>query len=373
MQQDYSSLFKKSKSDKDLCKGDKVAIVDVDTLLIHAALAAQESYITATHKPTGKVKEFPTQTDFYGHWSKRDGGWLAAKNKKFAEKGKPLFHPDEFEIEQHKRLVSSGGVAPEVIAKGRFKSKIEAIMAESWCKDVVICYGRGVNFRYDLAQTQPYKADRPEKPLLYEVVRDYMLKRYEDKMLIVENVETDDVVSSELYRAWVESGRNHDKLKVVGVFCDKDIGQIPCLHYNFNQPDKGVVKITPLEAAKSFAKQLLTGDDCDTIPGLPGLPDEMHTKYGIRRTKGLGAKTAEALIDPVINVGEAFDRVVEAYRSVYGDEKKEFTSFRGDVLMWDWIDHLNERFSLLRMRTRVDKSVPHVLEFLQRVGVKLEE
>ena len=32
------------------------AIIDVDTLLIHAALAAQENYVIVTHTPTGRQK-----------------------------------------------------------------------------------------------------------------------------------------------------------------------------------------------------------------------------------------------------------------------------------------------------------------------------
>ena len=65
---------------------------------------------------------------------------------------------------------------------------------------------------------------------------------------------------------------------------------------------------------------------------------------------------------------EVFERVIEAYRAFYGDDKKEFVSFRGEVFQRDWLDHMNEQFQLLRMRTSNNPN-PHVSEFLKKLGV----
>lgn len=352
-----------------------IAVIDIDTLLIHSALAAQENYVTVTHKPSGKVMEFPTQTEFYGHYAKKNGGWLAEKNKERVEQGKPVFNVDDFEVTQNTRLINDMGddgeiFPPEAIIKGRLNSKINFITSQDWCTDFIIPFGQGKNFRYDIAQTQAYKQGRPPKPLLYDVVKDYLLYKYKDHLDIVTNVETDDRVCQLLWDAWIRSGRNHDNLDSVGVFIDKDITQVPCLWYNFDKPDIGLTKITSIDAARSLAKQLLLGDSTDSILGLPKLTPELHTKYKIRKAASLGATTADNLLKDVHTPKEMFERVVEAYKSLYGDEKKPWVSFRGDKLEWDYLDYMDETFKLVRMQVN-GRPVEHVSDFLKRLGVEV--
>lgn len=355
------------------------AIIDVDTLLIHAALAGQNTSIKAIGKNTGKTLTFKNRTEFYGSWRTKDGGWLADFNAKREVKGLKPISLDVFDIEDaivpiEDQLTEDGTViTPEIVVKGRFKSKIEAITKQPWCKDFKICFGTGENFRYNIAQTQPYKNERPSKPLLYDVVRDYMLTKYKDNIIIAENVETDEIVTQELWKGWIKAKRDFDKLRVVGCWIDKDLGQFPQLHYNFDKPELGLVKITPLEAIKNLASQHLSGDTIDSIPGLPKLTDELHKKYSIRRSaKGLGEKTARALVEDAQSPREVFERVVEAYRAFYGDEKQLFKSFRGEESERNWLDHLNEQFRLLRMRTDVTKDVGHVRDFLKAMEVNYE-
>ena len=45
-----------------------------------------------------------------------------------------------------------------------------------------------------------------------------------------------------------------------------------------------------------------------------------------------------------------FERVVEAYRGYYGDVKQQFTSFRGEVFQWNYLDYLKENALLLWMQ-----------------------
>lgn len=352
------------------------AVIDIDTLLIHSALAAQENYVTVTHKPSGKVMEFPTQTEFFGHYARKDGGWLAERNKVQTEQGKPIFHVDDFEITQNVRLISLSQegemVPPERIAKGRLKSKINFIISQPWCTGFIIPFGQGKNFRYNVAQTQAYKQGRPPKPLLYDAVKDYLLYKYKDHLDIVTDVETDDRVCQLLWESWIRSGRNHDNLDSVGVFIDKDITQVPCLWYNFDKPDIGLTKITSVDAARSLAKQMILGDNCDSILGLPKLATELHEKYKIRKSASLGATTADNLLKDIHTPKEMFERVVEAYRALYGDDKKPWTSFRGDNLEWNYLDYMNETFKLVRMQVN-GRPVEHVSEFLKRLGVDIEK
>lgn len=348
------------------------AIIDIDTLLYNSALAAQENYITVKHKPTGKEREFKNQTEFHGHYSKKDGGWLAETNKERELKGLPSFSLEDFEIRQQTRLIGDGDLPPEAIAKGRFKSTIEWITSQPWCSDFVICYGVGENFRYKEAHTQPYKANRAPKPLLLKEVADYMKFKYSDKIAYGEGIESDDVYAKFIFDAWVRSGRDLDKVDCVGVVCDKDALQFPSIIFNFQKPDEGLRRVTPLEAAMHLGKQCLCGDDCDTILGLPQIVPELSTKYGIRKSKSIGDTTAVNYLKGCKTPKEVFERIAEAYCAYYGDEKKEFVSFRGEKMERDWLDHLNEQFQLLRMRTG-DRPNPHVSEFLNKLGVNLEK
>jgi len=349
----------------------RTAIIDVDTLIFHAALAGQKTHIKVTGKNTGRVMIFDNRTQLWGHWKAKSGGWLADFNTKREAKGLPIITPDVFEVEDIVELVGDGGVSPEAVVKGRFKNKIEAITKQSWCKDFKICFGTGTNFRYDIAQTTPYKEDRPTKPILHSEVKEYMLWKYKDNMVIHDGVETDEIVTSLMHESWERSGGNFDKLDTVACYIDKDLSQYPCFHYNFDKPDLGVVPITPLAATKNLAVQFLKGDTIDSIPGLPQLPMELFTKYGIRKpTKpGIGDKTAASFLDSADTKTEIFNRVVEAYKGWYGDEPREFTSFRGDVSERTWIDHMNEMYRLLRMRTNVTKDVGHVSDYLKSLGV----
>lgn len=56
---------------------------------------------------------------------------------------------------------------------------------------------------------------------------------------------------------------------IVGV--DKDLRQIPGVHFNPNRPDAGLVYVSPAEGHLFHATQALTGDPADGYPGCPGI------------------------------------------------------------------------------------------------------
>ena len=132
----------------------------------------------------------------------------------------------------------------------------------------------------------------------------------------------------------------------------------------------GIITSTPLEAAFSLGQQCLKGDSVDSIKGLPQITPELCTKYGIRKSKTIGDTTAANYLKGCTTPKEIFERVVEAYKAYYGDEKKEFVSFRGEKFERNWLDHLDEQFQLLRMRT-TDEPNPHVSVFLKSLGVSV--
>lgn len=129
------------------------------------------------------------------------------------------------------------------------------------------------NFREKIATIQPYKGNRSpdSRPPFYDEIRQYLQDAYNAE--VVDGMEADDKISIEFCR----------KPQSIVVAVDKDYDQLP--HLNVYNPKKKEMRhITPLEAHRNYYKQVLTGDSVDAILGIPGL----------------GKKTAEKLIDPLI-------------------------------------------------------------------------
>lgn len=109
------------------------------------------------------------------------------------------------------------------------------------------------NFRQKIATIKPYKGNRiAAKPVLYSTIREYLQEQW--GAVLVHDQETDDALSIE---AWADPD-----VVIVGV--DKDLLQIPALHYN---PNKGFCKVTPELGEALVYRQCLTGDVTDNIGG----------------------------------------------------------------------------------------------------------
>lgn len=339
-------------------------IIDADTILFTASKALQEDYILIRHKKaTTWTKEFKGVTQFYGRKRSRDGGWIAEKNE-VRDEDKQISWED-FHIEPLARIVEE-----DFVAWGRFNHKIDDIMEATGCDDFRIVIGGEGNFRYDVAQMQPYKDGRTEKPLKYLEVREYVEKKYADKLIVVDGIEADDVVSTLAHQSYLNFRKTGEHLYTLA-YVDKDLKMCVCPYINYNKIEEGVHDVALFEAAKCFCKQMLTGDNVDTIPGLPNFTAEICEKYGLRKTRGLGDVSALKLLDPCEGIAELFERVVEAYRSFYGEEEFDFKSFRGKESKRTWIDMLDENCQLLFMRR--EHNTPYNLKgTLNRLGVKYE-
>ncbi|MCW8983153.1 MAG: hypothetical protein OQK13_03830, partial [Gammaproteobacteria bacterium] len=78
---------------------------------------------------------------------------------------------------------------------------------------------------------------------------------------------------------------------------DKDLDQVPCMHYD---PNKGEVYVIDEEIADAcLYVQILTGDSTDSIPGV----------------KGIGPKKAEKLLRGITDRKEMWDICVKAHGS----------------------------------------------------------
>jgi 5'-3' exonuclease len=156
------------------------------------------------------------------------------------------------------------------------------------------------NFRYDTYKYAPYKGnrkrdERPEWQVFWKPIIDGYLKE-QWAFFHVEGLEADDVVAL-LSEGFSENKWNH-------VICspDKDLRQIPGLHYDYKKEGSQVETVSDDQAHYNFWYQMLIGDTTDNIKGVPGL----------------GEKKAEALLKSVEPL--MYETTVKlAYNKYFGD------------------------------------------------------
>lgn len=330
-------LDKPTKSNK------KIAIIDFDTPLVQAALAVQESYIMVKHTQTGWEREFKNVTTFYGRSKARDKGWIGEQNQPPRMQDK-FIKAEDFEITHHSRLTEE-----DHIAFGRVNNMFNAIVKLPWVSGFKILVGGKGNFRDEEGHITKYKGDRPEKPIRFDAVKQYVLNKYKDHIVQEDGVEADDVVgwfAVEGLKIAKETGRN----PYVLAFVDKDLLQLEAHVILYNKEEMTVFYNDSKAAALHFFKQMLAGDSTDCIVGLPNFDDKTRTKYELRKGRGIGMATAEKYLEPCETVKEMAERTTEAYKDFYGEEQSEFTCWRGNVSQRNYIDYMNENSILLRMQ-----------------------
>lgn len=168
------------------------------------------------------------------------------------------------------------------------------------------------NYRFKV--DSEYKANRTQpKPLHYDAIKEYLVSKHNGK--IAYGMEADDMLAI-----------HHVKEKP-SIICtiDKDLNQVPGLHYTWTLWRKGEVirpsrmyEVDEKEAIKFFYKQMLIGDRSDNIVGI----------------EGIGEKKAESLINPLPNERAIYFAVVDKYKEQWGDLWEEKMDSNGKLL---WI------------------------------------
>lgn len=344
----------------------QLLIVDSDTPVFNAANLQQESYIVVTHKDTGWSQEFKNVTAFYGRGKDKNKGWIGEQNAK-RDEDKQISWKD-FEIEKKVRLLED--VEDHVEAGVQyFDMFIGGIKSLKLAPDYKLLVGGEGNYRYDQAETQPYKGNRTDKPLLFQEIKDAILTKYKNKVEVADGREADDLCA--VYGA---KNAKHflktDEWLYCLAYVDKDLKMIFSPYVNYERKEDGVTIPTQLECAKCYGKQLLCGDkSTDFIPGLPNIPNDLREKYGIRKGSSVGDTTAINYLKTCETIKEVFERVVEAYRGYYGEDTFEFESFRGDKYQCDWIDRLNETAILVYMNPLDDPLQYDIRQTLDRLEI----
>lgn len=164
-------------------------------------------------------------------------------------------------------------------------AEFEDIFRNTGADQYRLFFGGETNYRYDIYPE--YKSHRKNysRPVLLAQAKEYLREKYNAE--ICEGIEADDAVSI------VCSNEPNS------VLCspDKDLDQVPCMHYD---PMKGEVYVIDEEVANAcLYTQILTGDSTDSIPGV----------------KGIGQKRAEKVLAGLHTEKEMWDACVRAHKS----------------------------------------------------------
>lgn len=186
------------------------------------------------------------------------------------------------------------------------------------------------NFRYTLAKTREYKANRKDdKPKHFEASIKYLVDVWGAEM--VHGQEADDAAAI----AYCESAVERDTTLVS---TDKDLKTVPGTHYN--PVTKELIYIDEFVAMKNFYTQVLVGDSSDNVPGC----------------KGIGKIKARKLLEHCSTNREMYDACLEAYQ---GDEelmhemcnllwirRKENDKFKVPTEEAEWLSNENQQDEL---------------------------
>lgn len=177
--------------------------------------------------------------------------------------------------------------------------KVESIIEEVGADDATVYLTGAGNFRLELYPE--YKSHRPEKPVLYLQLKDYMVNHMDFHVELVEGMEADDAL-----------GINQSTDTIICSY-DKDLRMIPGKHYDFRK--QVFFEVHPVTAMRTFYCQVLTGDSTDNIPGL-------HR---------VGPATALKVLEGATTEEEMWDRVLTAYAAQdIGEEE----AIRNAQLIW---------------------------------------
>lgn len=157
----------------------------------------------------------------------------------------------------------------EYTIKSKCESFFKLLLSEVQADRYIGFISRSDNntFRHRLYTIKKYKGNRGPKEIWHQNAEPYIRKVLTQDFNIKEvyGMEADDALS-----LYAELNPNEEH-----VFCaiDKDIRQLPGLHYDYRKmgPETFITTISKEQAERNFYMQVLTGDISDNVFGLPGI------------------------------------------------------------------------------------------------------
>ena len=227
-----------------------------------------------------------------------------------------------------------GTVLSDSMLRKMVDDKITEIVEHSGSEDWIgYLSDSDSNFRNNLATILPYKGNRSgnAKPAKHQMLRDYLMDAYPEKVEMIYGMEADDALSIKQMERWKEISYcldndlifpSVDEFSDITIICtiDKDLDMVPGWHYCWSKgqsPEKEPWFQTEIGGLRFFYKQLLTGDMTDNIRGL----------YGVGKKSALLTK-----LDDMDTEEEMFLHVHEEYKKRFGNYADQFMLENGQLL-----------------------------------------
>lgn len=275
--------------------------IDADSILYANAAKCQSVSCLSTNKDTGKSQLYDSKTHF--------NTWL--KQQEGLTKEDFIFEPIYKQTLQNS--IAFNGITSKI------NSILDIIPHDNF---YVFIEGEG-NYRMDYkSKYVDYKANRPEKPILYKECKEFMCKTYATNIKLAKDQETDDIINMAAWESYnlAKESRIKSKANNVIAFIDKDIIANGRGYFiNYNKLDEGVFWVDELTQQRNFWTQTLMGDTVDNIKGLPKVSGDLKKKYKMRMPS-VGEKGAQAILKDCKTPKEMIENVIEAYESYYKDE-----------------------------------------------------
>jgi hypothetical protein len=332
----------------------KKLLIDMDYIKYTIAAAGEKRTVDVVHKPTGKIKNFPTRTDFYGHWKKKDAGWLAETNLSRMQDGKKPFAVEEFDF------IDKQEAEPLEFALSSVKNHIKNMVEKLDVDEYYGYIGKGDSWRVEASTIVKYKGSRSSliKPVHLEEVEKYLITSHNG--IIKRDLEADD---------WcvIDCTKNPD-LILGGV--DKDYFGNNLKFYIHGQMDEpqqisgfGNLYLNDKGAVKGhgyiwWLHQVCSGDDSDEYWANSACPE-----------KRWGEKSSYKALKDCKNEREAWEAAIKVYKKLY-PEPRVIKGWRGDEFEVDAKYVLNENCIMSRMMTSEDYKF-NLDEELDKWGLKL--
>ena len=155
------------------------------------------------------------------------------------------------------------------IAKWRCDEMLDNILIDTSASEYRIYLSDTTENGFRQKYYPEYKANRKApKPKHYDKLKEYLLTEWEARITMEQ--EADDALGIDQVAAFHADDDPDRALKHKTCICsiDKDLLQIPGLHWNFVK--KEWKEVSPNEALLRFYHQLLTGDTSDNVKGIKG-------------------------------------------------------------------------------------------------------
>lgn len=306
---------------------------DYDYMKYAIGSVSEKRSVVITHKQSGNQKEFKTRTEFYGHYKKKEGGWLAEQNLK----RETPWIIDDFTIEDKQTPLP----LPHAITAT--KRHIEGVLTRLEATSYYGYIGKGDSWRVGASTILKYKGGREDllKPIHLESIEDYLKKNHAAEE--IRGLEADDQV--------VIDCTANPNLILVGV--DKDYRGCAVTLFN---PDK----MGSPEKIEGFGKLYIGSDKQVRGEGRIFLYHQVmsgDSSDGYYANSASDVKWADkssfAVLNKCSNDKQAFQAMVDAYKTLYPKEKV-IAGWRGDSISVNWKYVMNENFQMAHMLRHED-------------------